>query len=127
MDGVNVAELMPLIAKLSENPAIMNAISGLASNSQKAPAPPPADALSSILGLLGSEKHSEEKKEPEKHGSGLNISSIFGSQEEIKNRIILLNAVRPYLSEERRQRLEAVIRLLKLAELGALGSALGIT
>ena len=125
MDGVNVAELMPLIAKLSESPAIMSAISGLAGNNQKPP--PKSDALSSILDMLGSEKHSEEKKESEKRSSGLNISSIFGSQEEIKNRIILLNAVRPYLSEERRQRLEAVIRLLKLAELGALGSALGIT
>ena len=125
MDGVNVAELMPLIAKLSESPGIMSAISGLAGNNQKPP--PKSDALSSILDMLGSEKHSEEKKESEKRSSGLNISSIFGSQEEIKNRIILLNAVRPYLSEERRQRLEAVIRLLKLAELGALGSALGIT
>ena len=49
---------------------------------------------------------------------------MLGTQEEIKNRIVLLNALRPYLSEARREKLETVIKLMRLAEIGALSSLL---
>lgn len=134
MDGtgnLNIAGLMPLLTKLSEDPAALSAITGLMgglAGQQKSAPPPPrkaeADPFSALAGLLGGSKGSEPRREDEK-GGGLSVGGIFGTREEIKNRIILLSAVRPYLSEERRQRLETVIRLLKLAELGSLGSLLG--
>ncbi len=52
------------------------------------------------------------------------INQAFGSREETENRILLLNAVRPYLSEQRRQRLDTVIRLLRIAEAGKLDAFL---
>jgi len=134
LGNLNIAELMPLIAKLSENPAALSALSGLMGSmgaaSVKREAPPPratdtqgADALSAIMGLLGGSA-SPKKDGGENTGSNLSLGKVFGTQEEIKNRILLLSAVRPYLGEERRQRLETVIRLLRLAELGSLGSLL---
>ena len=134
LGNLNIAELMPLIAKLGENPAALSALSGLMGSmggaSVKREAPPPratdtqgADALSAIMGLLGGSAP-QKKDGGEKAGVSVNASRVFGTQEEIKNRILLLSAVRPYLSEERRQRLETVIRLLRLAELGSLGSLL---
>jgi hypothetical protein len=43
----------------------------------------------------------------------------------MKNRIALLSAVAPFLNEERRGRLETVIKLLRVAELGTLSTLLG--
>ena len=133
MDGtgnLNIAGLMPLLSRLSEDPAALSAITGLMGglSGQQKSAPPPqrqteADPLSALAGLLGG-KSSEPRREDDR-GGGLSVGGIFGTREEIKNRIILLSAVRPYLSEERRQRLETVIRLLRLAELGSLSSLLG--
>ena len=151
MDGLNFAELLPLIARLSEDPEAMKAISGLmgAMNVQKSEPPPKketqSDPLSAILSMMGGKggggadagKNAQSDasdvtrnllnalggdKSRERGDSG--IGKLFGTQEEMKNRILLLNAVRPYLSEGRREKLETVIKLLKLAELGTLGSLL---
>lgn len=130
MGSINFAELMPLIAKLGENPAALSALSGLmsslGSSQKKEPPPPPkssensgADPFSALMGLMNGASGGAKPQ------SDNGMERIFGSREEIKNRILLLNAVRPYLCEERRQRLEAVIKLLRLAELGTLGSLLG--
>ncbi len=79
---------------------------------------PPAPDISSLLGLLG--MNSQTGKQ-----SSENTSGVFGSKEEMKNRISLLNAVKPYLSEERKDKLESVVKLLKLTELGELSALLG--
>ncbi len=91
-----------------------------------------AKAVSSLGGNSGQSGNSDMlstliKAMSSAGGSGNSVSRpdpVFGSKEEIKNRILLLNSVRPYLSEERRQKLETVIRLLRVAEAGKLNSLL---
>ena len=61
----------------------------------------------------------------ESGGQAKKNSGIFGTKEDIKNRIALLGAVKPYLSQSRRDMLENIIKLLRLTELGELGSLLG--
>jgi hypothetical protein len=123
MDNLDFGKLIPIISRLSEDPEAMKAISGLmgAMNGQKSESPPPksesqGDPLSSILSMMNGAK-TEPKRETDSGG-------IFGSREEIKNRIMLLSAVKPYLSEGRREKLETVIKMLRLAEIGTLGSLL---
>ena len=138
MDNLNFAQLMPLITKLSEDPAAMKAISGLmgAMNGQKNESPPPKndavnDPLASLFSIMNgasSDGNGVTRNQPngknETEKGAQTFGKLFGSQEEIKNRIMLLNAVRPYLSESRREKLETVIKMLRLAELGTLGSLL---
>ena len=150
MDGIQLSDLSGIISRLSENPSAVQALGSLLGNlSQQPPKEPPrADGndLSGILGNLGSllnggaarklndagadrsqkEWSDRASHEPPKRENGLSerISGIFGTREEIKNRILLLNALRPYLSEQRRERLEMVIKFLKLTELGELGALL---
>lgn len=64
---------------------------------------------------------------PEHHGTsgfGVNISDqlkrLLGGKTEAENRICLINALRPYLSEDRRCKADMLVKLLKLAELGVL-------
>lgn len=143
-----------MLSRLSENPAAMNALSSMLGNLNQAPkrtAPQNENTdILSVLGSLGSLMNGSSAKndsgEPtnrgeaflpppkdrdrEDHGGGREqgrsdrLTSIFGTREEIKNRIFLLNALRPYMSETRRERLELVIKLLKLTELGELGALL---
>ncbi len=149
----NIGDIGAMLARLSENPAALNLISSLiggangsASQSQNYTPPPPPDTqrannsgggldasgllslLSSLTGQGGTQPHS-----PPSQFTANNISAppppksagIFGTKEEINNRIALLGAVRPYLSQPRRDMLENIIKLLKLTELGELGSLLG--
>ena len=150
MDGLQFSDLGAMISRLSENPAAMNALSSMLGNLSQAPQKAaPKNESSDILSVLGSlsslmngappKPDASDKVEPllpppkEQEGEDRfqgdrphpdRLSSIFGTREEIKNRILLLNALRPYLSETRRERLELVIKLLKLTELGELGALL---
>lgn len=140
MDGIQLSDLSSLISRLSENPAAIQALGSLLGglNQQSSKEPPRSEGgeLSGILGNLGSllngsdrspkDRIEQAKLEPPKkeHGISERITGIFGTREEIKNRILLLNALRPYLSEPRRERLEMVIKFLKLTELGELGALL---
>lgn len=54
------------------------------------------------------------------------VRQTLGGKEESENRIRLLNALRPYLCEERRNKLDVLIRLLRIVELGELRGLLGI-
>ncbi len=79
--------------------------------------PPPTPDISALLGLLGkgiSEKPKEDTA----------VTRIFGSKDDMKNRIALLNAVKPYLNDERRDKLDSVVKLMRLTELGELGALL---
>lgn len=150
MDGLQLSDLSGMISRLSENPAAMNALSSMLGNlGQSPPKSAPKNENPDILSVLGSlsslmngsppkpeySARSEPLPPPQKERDGEDrfqsdrphsdrLSSIFGTREEIKNRILLLNALRPYLSETRRERLELVIKLLKLTELGELGALL---
>ncbi|MBE6610060.1 MAG: hypothetical protein E7634_05290 [Ruminococcaceae bacterium] len=150
MDGIQLSDLGGIISRLSENPSAVQALGSLLGNLNQQPPkePPRADGgdLSGILGNLGSllnggasrnpndsgadrgqkEWNDRGPHDPPKRENGLSerITGIFGTREEIKNRILLLNALRPYLSEQRRERLEMVIKFLKLTELGELGALL---
>ena len=149
MDGIQLSDLSGIISRLSENPAAVQALGGLLGNLNQQPPkePPRAESgdLSGLLGNLGSILNGGARNfgdgagdrgrrdwseqggyEQPKRDQGLSerITGIFGTREEIKNRILLLNALRPYLSEQRRERLEMVIKFLKLTELGELGALL---
>ena len=126
MDGVNFSQLMPMLAALKDDPEAIKALSSLmgALSGQKSEPKAPrveanGDGLAAILSLLQGKNEQQTPKEAPPPGKA------FGSQEEMKNRIALLCAVKPYLSEARQQKLETVIKLLRLAELGTLGKLLG--
>ena len=147
MDGIQLSDLGNMLSRLSENQSAMSALSGLLGNLSAPPKkePPKSDSddILSFLSSLGNQRGGEhtsnaQKQAHENHDQRFPqiespspkreqtnpLSSIFGTREEIKNRILLLNALRPYLSEPRRERLEMVIKLLKLTELGELSSLL---
>ena len=140
MDGIQLSDISSLISRLSENPGAVQALGSLFGNFNQQPPREPQRSeggdLNELLGNLGSllngadrgqkERLEQPRIEPPKkdHGISERITGIFGTREEIKNRILLLNALRPYLSEPRRERLEMVIKFLKLTELGELGSLL---
>ena len=50
---------------------------------------------------------------------------LFGDKNEAENRIRLLNALRPYMCEERREIIDMLLKLLRIAELGELRGILG--
>lgn len=130
MDNLSFADLLPLISKLSENPAMMSALSGMMGGSapQRQESPKSAaqdDGISALLSALGGAKNTEPQNQQRQTEQGRGgLGKMLGTQEEIKNRIVLLNALRPYLSEARREKLETVIKLMRLAEIGALSSLL---
>lgn len=121
MDNAQPVDLSAVISALSQNPAALSAIGSIMENINKKPPPPPEPKpldVGALLGLLGAknqQRETEERREP----------SPLGSKEDIKNRIALLNAVKPFLSEKRREKLELVIKLLQLSELGELAKLLG--
>ncbi len=124
MDGNSIADLGSLLNVLTENPEALNAMGslmGVLSKNKKSPEAPPkqsdSDALLGLLGSLGGNKNSDVRADNP-------VSKLFGSKDDIHNRIALLNAVKPYLSPERRDKLEGVVKLLKLTELGELGGLL---
>lgn len=113
MDNANFAGMGQLFSMLRENPQMLQMLMSLMGSS--APKPEPKnDPFSTLMNMTGGASSSPAKPQ-----------SPFGSSEEIKNRISLLGAVRPYLSEARRERLDTVLKLLRLAEVGELSSLLG--
>ena len=52
------------------------------------------------------------------------LSKLLGGRSESENRLRLLNALRPYLSEDRREKLDLILKLLQLTELGQLSGLL---
>ena len=74
-----------------------------------------------MMSLLGGTSSREQGKD-----SPYNISQnkLLGSKTDSENRLCLLNALRPYLSEERRAKLDLILKLLKVAELGKLSGFL---
>ena len=81
------------------------------------PRPPSPDLMSLLAGM-----HKNNQSPPP--SSEKSDGGFLGSPEDNKKRINLLNAVRPYLSESRQSRVDTVIKLLKITELGALGTLL---
>ena len=122
MDNPNFAGIGQLLSMLRDNPQMLSMLMSLMGGAQKPepkPEPPPApDPFAALLNMANS--HSNAPATPKKSEKG----GIFGTKEEMQSRICLLNAVRPYLSEARRERLELIIKLLRLAELGGLSELL---
>ncbi len=100
-------------------------MSVMSQTKKEPPKPQPSAGFdaSGLLGLLGSLNGQDSSKAKEQSP----VSKIFGTKEEMQHRIALLNAVKPYLSEERREKLDGVIKLLKLTELGELSGLLSKT
>ena len=122
--GLNFGELLPLIARLGENPAALNALSGLMGAMNTPKAEPKQSSEQSDPGALLSALLGQRPTGGEAQGAKA-TGGIFGTGQDMKNRIALLSAVAPFLSEERRGRLETVIKLLRVAELGTLSTLLG--
>ncbi len=120
MDNGKFSDLSSLLSTLSQNPAALSALGSIMESINKkniSPDPPKTENFDAgkLLGLLGAVNSSRENT------SGKSSFSPFGSKEDVKNRIALLNAINPFLSEKRRQILDLIIKLLKLSELGELG------
>ena len=119
MDG-SIGDLSAVIGALSKNPAILTALGSLMDSAAKKPPPEPKSPdIGAILGLLGAKNDRAEGSDPTAH------NGIFGSKEDVENRIALLSAVRPFLSKQRQEKLDLLIKLLKLSELGELTKLLG--
>ena len=120
MDGANFSDLGQLMYALKENPQLMQMLMGMmsaGSQPKNEPKPQAPDIMSLLSGM--------QKNTPPSHPSNeKSDGGVFGSGEDNKRRIALLNAVRPYLSESRQTRVDTVIKLLKIAELGTLSSLL---
>ena len=120
MDNTQLGDLGAVIGALSRNPEALSALGSIIGGlNKKAPAPEKngldASALLSLLSGGGKEEKPSEAS----------VKNPFGSKEDIKNRIALLNAIKPFLSSERREKLDLVVKLLKLSELGELTALLG--
>lgn len=79
-----------------------------------------------LLGTLLSALGNTPPKPPQNQAGGNqgSIEKLLGGKTESENRVRLLNALRPYLSEERRSKLDLIMKLLKIAELGKLSGLL---
>lgn len=124
-------DLGEIISKLTEDPEMMGKVMGLASslmgglprentanslvqsesitqeNTESKPAIDP-NMLTALLGSLGGSSGSEKKEGGNKSGD---------------SRTALLMALKPYLSEERAEKIDMMIKALKLAD--AAGNLLG--
>ena len=122
MDSGGLGDLSAVIGALSKNPAMLSALGGIMESlNQKPPPEPKSPDIGALLGLLTGKSESEEKR-PSSGGGG-----IFGSKEDVQNRIALLSAVKPFLSRERQEKLDLLVKFLKLSELGELTRLLGKT
>lgn len=84
------------------------------------------ELIGSLLSALGGTSPNGGKPNHAENGrdSADPLSKLLGGKTESENRIRLLNALRPYLNEERRSKLDLILKLLKLAELGKLSGFL---
>ena len=82
------------------------------------------ELLTSLLSSLGGSGKAEERKNESDCGSHGSLNKLLGGKTESENRTRLLNALRPYLSEERRTKIDLILKLLKVAELGKLSGIL---
>ena len=81
-------------------------------------------ALASQLGVDASGVHKEEDKRPEPHmpqndtaAQLMALAPMLGSMKQEDDTTRLLDAMRPFLSEERRQKLDKAKRLIKVMKL----------
>lgn len=92
-------------------------------NQQGSPSGLSPELLGTLLSALG---NTPQKTTPNQtNGNQGGIEKLLGGKTESENRVRLLNALRPYLSEERRNKLDIILKLLKIAELGKLSGLLG--
>ena len=82
------------------------------------------ELLSSLLSSLGGNGRQDERKPESDCGSHGSLNKLLGGKTESENRTRLLNALRPYLCEERRAKIDLILKLLKVAELGKLSGIL---
>lgn len=86
----------------------------------------PSGISPELLGTLLSALGNAPQKTPPNQTSGNQggLEKLLGGKTESENRVRLLNALRPYLSEERRSKLDLILKLLRIAELGKLSGLL---
>ena len=123
-------DLGSIVSALSEDPKALSAIAGLMETlktpqkPQKSSSLPDADSLKGLLSMLTQGGNAPEP--PKNQQPSTPLAKLFGSKEEVRCRIALLSALKPYLSESRCEKLDMVIKLLKLSELGELSRFTGL-
>ena len=137
-------DINALLSALGSNPAILNALSGIMSNpTPPTKAPSTSDSgldprlLSVLSGLIPqaapkqsgaqcASTYDQRDREgcSDKGNIADTIHRMLGGKADCENRVRLLNALRPYLSEDRRCKLDLILKLLKIAELGQLSGIL---
>lgn len=121
-------DLGALVSALSEDPKTLSTIAGLMESLKTPPKQAKSNSLAdtdSLKGLLGMLTQGGAP-EPPKGYQASPLAKLFGSKEEVRCRIALLSSLKPYLSESRCEKLDMVIKLLKLSELGELSRLTGL-
>ena len=121
-------DLGALVSALGEDPKTLSAIAGLMETLKTPQKQAKSNVLSdtdNLRGLLGMLTQGSAPEPPKSH-QGSPLAKLFGSKEEVRCRIALLSALKPYLSESRCEKLDTVIKLLKLSELGELSRLTGL-
>ena len=118
-------------------PSVIDSTQFTASSSQQSPAngahqggngisPELIGTLLSAFGQSAANeaRSSESTNQYESNSSQVSLNKLLGGKTDCENRTRLLNALRPYLGEERRSKLDVILKLLKIAELGKLSGIL---
>lgn len=86
------------------------------------------ELIGALLSTLGGAKTQNSRRDDRRLGDGgcspCGTSLPPCDKNESENRVRLLNALRPYLNEERRCKIDLILKLLKIAELGKLSGIL---
>ena len=115
-----------ILSLLTENPDTIKLILNLIGNLQKSNTNSSSNNLSNTSNGIGNILNMlvQDNKKESSPKNDL-VSNVFGDKEERNKRIGLLNALKPYLSTERCDKIDIIIRILKLSELGELPLVLG--
>lgn len=124
MNGSN--ELGSIIERLTENPEIMKTLSGIASNLRENGGGEGGTAESQLHFAENGHKdrdgeHKSECRCPEeRRGDGCREGCDVGGRkrgDDAENLIRLLLALKPYVSRERCERIDGIVKILKLVRL----------
>lgn len=116
MDG-NIEEML---GKVMSDPDTVSKLQGVMSDPETM-----SKLMSVAKGIMGEKGESEEKTEESKPAPAITVGSdksrfLSGNEE----RIALISAIRPYLSDGRRKNADSLIKMLKMMKLADIGKLL---
>ncbi len=98
-----------------DNKELINTLMGMLGDN-------PEEKIAEVLSGLNIEKDSPTVSYKEENGTGelealLKIGNLFSEISTEDNRACLLNALKPFLSEDKRPKVDSAIKLLRLAKI----------